>query len=143
MVVKNTQCNFGYEIFTKNPKYQREIDLTEKLLMSRTETQVENQGRNFHCWDHRRLILTKNPTLEDQPTELALTTRLISTSFSNFSAWHYRSKLLADELEKIENSKREMEMALNAIFTDPADQSSWIYHRWLISTIPQNKGKTY
>jgi len=69
-----------------------EVGLTEKMLMSRTEDQVENQGRNFHCWDHRRLVLKALP--EDVKTEIQLTTKLIQTSFSNFSAWHYRSKLL-------------------------------------------------
>ena len=69
-----------------------EVQLTEKMLMSRTEDQVENQGRNFHCWDHRRLVLKGLP--EDLKTEIQLTTKLIQTSFSNFSAWHYRSKLL-------------------------------------------------
>ena len=69
-----------------------EVGLTEKMLMSRTEDQVENQGRNFHCWDHRRLILNALP--QDAMTEIQLTTKLIQTSFSNFSAWHYRSKLL-------------------------------------------------
>ena len=103
--------------------------------MSRTESQVENQGRNFHCWDHRRLILAQNDHLANDPlTEVTLTSKLISTSFSNFSAWHYRSKLL--DLAGDGIAQREMELVLNAVFTDPIDVSSWIYHRWLIANIP-------
>ncbi|CBY35587.1 unnamed protein product [Oikopleura dioica] len=109
-----------------------EIGLTEKMLMSRTEDQVENQGRNFHCWDHRRLVLKALP--EDVKTEIQLTTKLIQTSFSNFSAWHYRSKLLNLEEEGV--VENEMDLVLNAVFTDPSDASSWIYHRHLISNVP-------
>ena len=36
---------------------QKEIKLTETMLTAMTEIQVEDQGRNFHCWDHRRLVL--------------------------------------------------------------------------------------
>ena len=106
--------------------------------MSRTETQVENQGRNFHCWDHRRLLLRTNPTFFDLKIEEEITTKLITTSFSNFSAWHYRSKLL--NLAETKIAERELELVLNAVFTDPADSSSWIYHRYLIAKSPTNSG---
>ena len=106
--------------------------------MSRTETQVENQGRNFHCWDHRRLLLKTNPKFFDPKIEEELTAKLITTSFSNFSAWHYRSKLL--DLSITEIALREMELVLNAVFTDPADSSSWIYHRYIIANSLQNSG---
>ena len=43
--------------------------------MSRTESQVENQGRNFHCWDHRRLILKYNPILYNKETEINLSSK--------------------------------------------------------------------
>ena len=33
-----------------------EAQLTERLLTGMTEAQVEDQGRNFHCWDHHRLL---------------------------------------------------------------------------------------
>lgn len=55
-----------------------------------------------HSWDYRRYLLTAMATLppsdkRPNPTtssELAYTTRKISANFSNFSAWHYRTKLL-------------------------------------------------
>ena len=69
----------------------KDIKLTEQMLTAQTEKQVEDQGRNFHCWDHRRLLLRMVGDV-DIDAELTLTTKLIKNSMSNYSAWHYRSK---------------------------------------------------
>lgn len=64
--------------------------------------------RAVHSWDYRRYLISSILALErttetertkalPNPTtasELAYTTRKISANFSNFSAWHYRTKLL-------------------------------------------------
>ena len=36
--------------------------------------------------------------------------------------------------------ENEMDLVLNAVFTDPSDASSWIYHRHLISSAPDTEG---
>lgn len=51
-----------------------------------------------HAWDYRRYVLASLPeTLQSERrnhNELAYTTRKIEANFSNFSAWHHRTKLL-------------------------------------------------
>jgi geranylgeranyl transferase type-2 subunit alpha len=52
---------------------------------------------------------------------------LIGLQAGNFSAWHFRSQLLNDT-----DLKKEIAMAKSAFWTEPREQSSWIYYRWLI-----------
>lgn len=47
-----------------------------------------------HAWNYRRYILANIPVRRSEASELAYTTRKIEANFSNFSAWHQRSKVL-------------------------------------------------
>lgn len=76
-------------------------------------------------------------------SEYAYTTKMVNTNLSNFSAWHYRSKLiprLLDERSASPQTRRQMfedELAFvkNALYIDPYDQSLWFYHQFLISVL--------
>lgn len=48
-----------------------------------------------HAWNYRRYVLASIPVRRSDQSELAYTTRKIEANFSNFSAWHQRSKVLA------------------------------------------------
>lgn len=102
-----------------------EIDLCNKFIAS--------DNRNFHAWHHRRWAVKKCGDVDDK--ELKDMTELIKANFSNFSAWHYRS-----ELPNITNYEEEIKFTQAAFWTDPNDQSAWIYYRWLLSrpSISQN-----
>lgn len=86
--------------------------------------------------------------------ELAFSYDKIASNFSNYSAWHYRIKLLpvlcpsAKGHDRINDEKLregnnivhfvfcsislEFQLVQNAFYTDPNDQSAWFYHKWLI-----------
>lgn len=72
--------------------------------------------------------------------ELKYTQSKIESNFSNFSAWHYRTKTLAAIWEEngaspedVKKAKdKEFELVTQALWTDPGDQSGWLYHSWLI-----------
>ncbi|KIK63666.1 hypothetical protein GYMLUDRAFT_40746 [Collybiopsis luxurians FD-317 M1] len=109
--------------------WRTELLVVEKLL--------DTDSRNFHAWSYRRIVLASMPIPRPETAELAYTTRKIESNFSNFSAWHQRSKVLSSlwakgELDPIKSKEEEFELVHNAMYTDPKDQSVWIYHRWLI-----------
>lgn len=118
-----------------------------------------------HGWNYRRYVVKKLKAIATNEQEEAaiikneynFTTKKIYDNFSNFSAWHQRSKLLpsivaplsmeeknqkAREGNKwIRAAKRrrayahhmpEFDLVKNAVYTDPNDQSAWLYYRWLI-----------
>ncbi|VDL76509.1 unnamed protein product [Nippostrongylus brasiliensis] len=112
------------------PDIKRELALCEKAL--------KLDCRNFHTWDHRRVVAKLGNLGEDE--ELEFSNRLIAQNFSNYSAWHYRAVLLP----RIQNAKTgsfklsedvvadELKKVTSAFFTDPDDQSAWVYSRWLL-----------
>lgn len=95
--------------------------------------------RQVHCWNYRRFIVDRCKL--DPMEEFNYTTKLINDNFSNYSAWHYRSTLLErlavslplDEYLKI--LENEFEYVRSAFYTEPDDQSAWLYHRWLLSKV--------
>ncbi|XP_064395199.1 geranylgeranyl transferase type-2 subunit alpha-like isoform X2 [Halichondria panicea] len=116
----------------------REKGLCDKLL--------NYDERNFHCWDHRRFVIQQSHCVSVNQ-ELSFTYDKIASNFSNYSAWHYRSQLLplvhpssgspSDDggLVSGDALAKEHELAQNAFFTDPDDQSAWFYHRWLLGEV--------
>lgn len=150
-ILKDEQ-SFTIDCLRKNEKsysvWQHRIWILSQMPKSEYEAEIllcnsflAKDERNFHCWDYRSYICDLART--DLVRELEFTTEKIRSNFSNFSAWHRRHKLLikglslpeddcpqACNLRKIWSS--EYELILNALFTDPSDQSPWLYHNWLI-----------
>ncbi len=130
-------------------RWQSDLQLTALLLSARVDE------RNFHCWNYRRYVLelARLPPKE----ELDFTMERIIEQTSNYSAWHNRSSLLwqcnraeqkandegDDDEQGVRNEwiepveevlSREFEVVQDLFYTDPKDQSAWIYHRWLLHT---------
>ncbi|KXN90513.1 Geranylgeranyl transferase type-2 subunit alpha [Leucoagaricus sp. SymC.cos] len=103
------------------------------------EEMLDADSRNFHAWDYRRYILANTPKIRPPKSELTYTKQKILSNFSNFSAWHQRSKVLSSlwasgKLSESKSKESEFKLIRDAMYTDPHDQSVWIYHRWLIGS---------
>jgi len=129
-----------YKDSLKPYDWEKELSLCEKLLAL--------DSRNFHCWNYRRFVAQKCHL--SHQLDLEFTEKKIVENFSNYSAWHQRTTTLKKIKEEQEmNSetggegfseilKKELEFIQNAIYTSPEDQSAWLYHRWLISQVPDD-----
>ncbi|KAF9532343.1 rab-protein geranylgeranyltransferase [Crepidotus variabilis] len=115
----------------KQVVWNKELFVVEKML--------DADSRNFQAWNYRRFVLASMPTPRSESSELAYTSKKIEANFSNFSAWHQRSKTLTSlwaqgKLDESKSREAEFELLRNAMYTDPNDQSVWMYHRWLVGT---------
>jgi len=115
----------------KQANWDNELFVVEKML--------DADPRNFHAWDYRRYVLASMPKKRSEKLELAYTSRKIEANISNFSAWHQRSKIITSLREGfgiplIKSNEEEFELLRNAMYTDPNDQSIWMYHRWLMGS---------
>ncbi|OPJ90070.1 hypothetical protein AV530_002657 [Patagioenas fasciata monilis] len=103
---------------------------------------LDSDPRNFHAWEHR-WALEADP---DPEVELGFTGTLLGRDFSNFSAWNHRLRVLrrtpgspgqgGGGTIPPERLRQELELVQNAVFTDPNDQSAWVYLRCLLSRGP-------
>ena len=134
--------------------WQRELGLCDRFLSM--------DERNFHCWDYRQASHNKfsHPLIFNKlklytflqlaakragrgaEEELEFTMERINSNFSNYSAWHYRSKLLPRtspdnrawhhaELDLVQNAVNQLSYLIALLyyvslqaFTDPDDSSA-------------------
>lgn len=97
---------------------------------------LELDGRNFHCWAHRMWVAEKMGLSASD--NLDFTTTKIMQNFSNYSAFHVRSKMLPrivqeDGCDRWHLLQRELDITHDAMFTEPADQSVWWYYHFLLT----------
>ncbi|KAL1730257.1 hypothetical protein EV714DRAFT_250478 [Schizophyllum commune] len=109
--------------------WNKELYIAERML--------EADARNFHAWNYRRYVLANMPVPRPAINEIDYTMQKIKSNFSNFSAWHHRSKVLptlwqSGALDPKASRETEFDLVRNAMYTDPNDQSVWMYHRWLV-----------
>lgn len=90
-------------------------------------------------WDHRSYVAQVSAV--PAADELNFCTSKINDNFSNYSSWHYRSKLLPQLRPHPTDAHRpidaptlrfELDMVMDATFTAPEDSSAWFYQRWLL-----------
>ena len=99
----------------------RELSLCETLLLL-------YDARNFHCWHYRLFIESYLDSSTRKRLAAELSTKLIMDDFSNYSAWHLRMSADITDLDG------ELNMIKQALFTEPTDQSIWLYRKWFLKS---------
>jgi len=75
-------------------------EIVSTFLISTSIVELKHHMRLVHAWDYRRYVLAGMPKLRPESAELVYTSRKIESNFSNFSAWHQRSKILSSLWEQ-------------------------------------------
>ena len=77
-------------------------------------------SRNFHGWGYRHFVVESLEKLGSEesgqsmaPEEFEYARKMISTNLSNFSAWHYRTKLIQRLLNEKSASNTERKEMLD------------------------------
>ncbi|KAH6918753.1 rab-protein geranylgeranyltransferase [Coprinopsis sp. MPI-PUGE-AT-0042] len=105
--------------------WDNELFVVEKIL--------DTDARNFHAWNYRRYVLESMPVPRPEINELGYTSRKIGANFSNFSAWHQRSKVLPrlweagtlDERKSRESGENARFFFYPIFHTSPLQNSTW------------------
>ena len=74
------------------------------------------------AWDYRRYVVASMPARRPDKAELAYTTKKIEANFSNFSAWHQRTKVLGSlwasgEIDKASSLHKGVQVFFFALYT--------------------------
>eukprot|EP00834_Sanchytrium_tribonematis_P002435 NODE_75_length_23955_cov_0.435069.p12 type:complete len:259 gc:universal NODE_75_length_23955_cov_0.435069:19646-18870(-) len=102
---------------------------------------LKKDCRNFHVWDYRkRLLIKQYPDLYSNIPillqEFEFTANQIKSNFSNYSAWHWRYKII-NALKPIHDIMplilQDIPLITTCFYSDPRDQSAWFYYLYLIS----------
>jgi len=89
------QAAWDKELFVVEKMLDVDPRNCESLLMHILSIQLSMLCSTVHAWDYRRYILSGMPSSRPESADLLYTSKKIEANFSNFSAWHQRSKTLA------------------------------------------------
>ena len=124
------------------------------LMMDDDKDPVHETNRQSKFMGSQVVLSTKNvDTKPSIPIPTATASKIlraewefthtkIGQNFSNFSAFHYRSKLLkllVTNEERID-MKAEFQLVEDAIFTEPDDQTAWWYQDFLLDCLATMEG---
>ncbi|KWU46070.1 protein prenylyltransferase [Rhodotorula sp. JG-1b] len=122
------------QILTLNPEFQTAWAFRRRILQFNLATDADAEARqrrletdlqltnvallrnpkNYSVWEHRKWVLNAMPAAH-WGAELALVDMYLQKDGRNFHTWDYQ-----------------FEFVRQALWSDPNDQSAWLYHRWLV-----------
>lgn len=114
-------------------KQGKDVQLLQKVMGA----QIVLPQKKLNCDETRRSAEGGTAAAHLLQAEWEFTRAKIAQNFSNFSAFHYRSKLLLILWPRVDLNE-ELQLVEDAIYTEPDDQTAWWYQAFLLDTIAQH-----
>ena len=124
-----------------------EIVLSDSSVLFGPQVGHSKQEHDHDDGKERDMIALETSQMQSLlNSEFDFTTHKIQQNFSNGSAFHYRSKLLPHVVDSRDGQTvslaDELELAHNAMFTEPDDQTAWWYYDFLLTEYANPKNVT-
>lgn len=135
--IRQNPFNYNFWIFRKKILQNIQYDAFKELCW--LEEMIIENPKNFLCWEHRKIIMNKNPNCCTSAQEFKLTEFIFSKDSKNYHAWNHRQFTINTfKYKNLGLLSDELRFTSKMIDEDVRNNSAWNQRYFIINL----RGKT-